>query len=179
MFEKMNLTPTGINVLILLARSPGKEFYIRELARLAKVSVGGCHNVLAQLDRMGFIERRKSGRNVYYRVIDRNPSIRFFKIFANIQELDPLVKRLKDRCRKVVLFGSAGNGEDTQESDIDVLIVTEKPDEVRGIVQRKIGDRTLRPVIVAPGELLAMKAHDPSFYEETGKGIVLWRDTDE
>jgi predicted nucleotidyltransferase len=178
MFEKMDLTPVAIRVLTHLARSRGKEYYQRELARSLGMSLGGCHSALARLEEMGLVEKRESGKNVYYRISGSNPSVGFFKVFVSIQELHPLVERLKTLCRRIVLFGSCARGDDTLESDIDLLVVTEDTTATRRIIPSKAGGRQLKPVLVTPGELLLMKEKDPAFYEESGKGIVLWREED-
>ena len=33
MFDKVNITPLGMQILTFLARNPDKQFYIREIAR--------------------------------------------------------------------------------------------------------------------------------------------------
>ena len=92
MSEKVNLSPLGITVLTHLARSPGKQYYVREIARIINGSVGGCHKVLRNLFDLGLIEKKISGRNLYYKIREKNPAISFFKIFINIQELNQNLK---------------------------------------------------------------------------------------
>ncbi len=179
MFEKVNLTPMGIRVLKYLARSPGKEFYLREIAKALGISVGGCHKILKNLHEMNLIDKRASGRNIYYRIGERNPAVRHFKIFVNIQDLNHIVEGLKDKTRKIILFGSCATGEDTLESDIDLFIITEDVKTVKNRIERRIEGRSVKPVILAPHEFITLKKKDRSFYDEVNKGITLWRDTNE
>ena len=106
-FEKTNLTPMGIELLRFLARNPDKEFYIKELAKLTDISIGGSYAALKKLYKMNLIDRRRSGYNLYYKVNEKNPALKYFKLFVNIQELNGLANRIKGRCNKIVLFGRA------------------------------------------------------------------------
>ncbi len=179
MFEKVNLTPTGISVLKYLARSPGREFYLREIAKALGISVGGCHKILKNLHGQDMINRRTSGKNLYFSANEQNPALRYFKIFVNIQELTEVINAIRERAKKVILYGSCATGDDTLESDIDLLIVTEDVKSVKKSIERRIGQRLLKPIILAPHELIQLKEKDKAFYNEINKGIVLWRERDE
>lgn len=180
MSEKVNLSPLGITVLIHLARSPTKQYYVREIARIIKGSVGGCHKVLKNLFEMGLIEKKMSGRNLYYKIKERNPAIKFFKIFINIQELNYEINEIYIDCKKITLFGSCSTGDDTLESDIDILVITENVNEINNrIKNRNINGRKLKPIVLLPHNLIKLKDKDPGFYREINKGIILWRDYNE
>ena len=179
MFDKMNLTPLGISVLTFLARSTDSEYYVREIAGKVGGSAGGTHRVLKELGDMNLIVRRKSGKNVYYRVNSGAAAISFFKIFMNIIELEELICRIKPHSRKIVLFGSASRGEDTWNSDLDLLVITPFPDEVGELLRKEKISRTISPVILSSGELARLRERDRAFFDEIGKGIILWRDNDE
>jgi len=180
MFEKTNLTSLSIDLLKFLVRNPNKEFYIRELARLTSSSVGGSYSALKYLYRTDLVERRRSGRNLYYKVNEKNSALKYFKIFFNIQELSSLIKRIRQRCRKIVLFGSCATGEDTMESDIDLFIVADNVKKIKDNIKVKyINQRELKPIVITPHDLLELKNRDKAFYEEVDKGIILWRSSNE
>ena len=152
----------------------------REIALRIGGSVGGCHKVLKNLHEMGLLDRKKSGRNLYYIVRDRNPAVKHFKIFINLQELHGLVKRIEHECKKIILFGSCSTGEDILDSDIDLMIVTENVKNVKRTLKNKsINGRQLKPIILAPRELVRMRKDDPAFFDEVNKGITLWREHNE
>ncbi len=176
MFEKMSLSPLAQELLVYLARSPGGEYYIRELAESLPASVGGSHAALKDLESKGLVRSRKSGRNRYYQVNEDNPSIIQFKVFMNIQELQDLLRTLEDLVLKVVLFGSCSRGDDTHDSDIDLLVMTNAQNEARKILgQARINGREVRPIVLSPHEVLELKEKDPALTEEIGKGILLMR----
>jgi len=179
-FEKTNLTPLSIDLLKFLSRNPNKEFYIKEIAQYTNSSVDGCYSALIYLYKMDLVTKRKSGRNVYYSINEINPSLRYFKIFVNILEITPIIKRIEKNCNKIILFGSCSTGEDTMESDIDLFVVAENISTVKDKINTKqINQRDLKPVIVTPHALLEMKNNDRGFYDEVNKGIVLWRKRNE
>ena len=180
MFEKVNMTPLAMTALTYLSRSPDKQFYVREIAALIEGSLGGSHKVLKSLHEMNLINKQKSGRNLYYTINQMNPSVKYFKIFINIQESNEAIKDIFHKCKKIVLYGSCSKGEDTIESDIDLFIITENVKEIKGILKNiNIDGRQLKPVIMLPHEFIKLKSKDRAFYNEVNKGIVLWRDTNE
>jgi predicted nucleotidyltransferase len=179
MFEKVNITPLGLSLLAYLARSPGKELYVRELAKIVGGSASGSSKALDELYRSGLVEKRKAGRNVYYGINQDHPAVQHFKIFANIMDLNETIRALKENSRKIVLFGSCSTGEDTMESDIDLMVISEDLSGAREILKKARTDRKLRPIVISPRELLMLKEKDPAFYGEINKGIILWREKNE
>jgi len=176
MSEKMNMTPLGMKILTFLARHPDKEFYVREIAKSIKKSVGGTHNALKSLLLLNLIEEKISGKNLYYRVNETNPSVKIFKIFMTTTELNPLISELKKTSEKIILFGSCVTGEDTSDSDIDLFILTRDTKKVNDYLKKKRLDRTIQAVVVDTAGFVKIKEKDNAFYKEINKGLVLWAD---
>ena len=174
MFDKMNITPLGFQILIFLARNPDKQFYIREIAKTMDKSVGGTHKTLKSLKEMSFIKENKSGKNIYYQINQMNPSIKNFKIFMTINELTSLVNKLKKISKKIILFGSCANGKDTSESDIDLLVLTNEREKINKKILNMKFNRKIQAVVVNTGDLMKIKEKDKGFYQEINKGITLW-----
>ncbi len=179
MFEKVNITPLGIQILIFLARNPEKQFYLREIAKTIYKSVGGTHKVLKSLYSMNLITEKKSGKNLYYEIDQKNPSIKSFKIFMTINELSKLVNNLKETSTKIILFGSCATGDDTVDSDIDLLVLTKYRDEVKGIIKKDKFSRKIQAIVIDSAEFLKLKDKDKAFYQEIKKGITLWDELNE
>jgi predicted nucleotidyltransferase len=173
MFDKVNITPLGLQILTFLARNPDKQFYIREIAKIMNKSVGGTHKTLKSLKEMDFIKENKSGKNIYYQINQMNPSIKNFKIFMTINELTTLVNKLKYISEKIILFGSCSNGEDTSDSDIDLLILTNEKEKVNKKILNTKFNRKIQAVVVNAGDLMKIKEKDKGFYQEINKGITL------
>jgi len=174
MFEEMNITSLGLQILTFLARNPNKQFYIREIARNIGKSVGGTHKTLKLLKEMDFVKENKSGKNLYYQINPMNPSIKNFKIFITINELTPLVNKLKEISEKIILFGSCADGEDTTESDIDLLVLTNEKEKVNKKILNTKFNRKIQAVVVNTSDLIKIKEKDKAFYQEINTGITLW-----
>jgi predicted nucleotidyltransferase len=179
MSEKMNITSLSMKILLFLARHPNQEFYVREIATSIKKSVGGSHGVLKTLERQGFILGRKSGKNLYYRVNDANPSVKNFKIFMSTIELYPLIHDLKKISEKIILFGSVATGEDTAGSDIDLFILSTQTQKVKDFLKKRRLGREIQAVVVTTADYIKLKEKDKAFYQEINKGLVVWENKSE
>jgi predicted nucleotidyltransferase len=174
MSEKMNITPLSMKILTFLARHPNQEFYVREIAKSINKSVGGTHNALKSLHILNLVKEKLSGKNLYYRVNDTNPSVKNFKIFITTTELNPLVNELKKTAEKIVLFGSCATGDDTSDSDVDLFILTQDTKKVNEYLKKKHLERTIQAAVFTATDLVKLKEKDKAFYQEINKGIVLW-----
>ena len=175
MFEKSSLSPLGFRLLTFLARNPSREVYLRQLASEVGASPSGCSTVMRGLHEDNLVLSRKSGRNVYWQANTENPGLRSLKVFINIKELEGALKKVRDLSSKVVLFGSCATGEDTDASDIDLLIVTEDVPRARKILSgARAGGRRINPMFLSSSGLLDLKETDRALYDELRKGIVLW-----
>jgi predicted nucleotidyltransferase len=178
MVQKLDfITPTLSKVLDLFASDPLQEHHEREVMRLAGVSKGSANRMLHELSERGFLTFRKSGRMVFYKLDLENPSARQFKILANVYSLNPLVERLKEAARRVVLFGSCAQGTDVRESDIDLLVVTDDKEAARKEINRFNAKEKRRvvPIIVDANEFARLKREDRPLYDNIERGIVLWQ----
>ena len=106
-------------------------------------------------------------------------AIPFFKIFINIVEMEGLIEKIKPHSRKIVLFGSASRGEDTWDSDLDLLVITPLSDMVGELLRKEEVNRNISPIILSSVELARLREKDRAFFDEMEKGIILWRDKDE
>ena len=166
-------------VLKFLLVHSGKMCYEREIARGTGISYGSANKVLNQLHRKGLIRRKKEGRMCYYAIDMSNPYIKEFKILNNLLLLEPLIEKLKSCTRKIVLYGSWAQGVDTEDSDIDLFIVTSDVGKARSIVNKfsyskKSAERKIQAVINTPAELLNQDKREKVFMEEVAQGKILW-----
>lgn len=166
-------------VLMYLLLHPGKSCYEREIARATKISYGSANLVLNYLHKKGFLKRATRGRMCFYSIELSNPYIKELKILYNLLSLEPLVEKLKPHMRKIVLYGSWADGTDTENSDIDLFIVTSSEEKVRSVIDKfsysdKVGDHKIQAVIYSPEDLLKRDEKERVFLSEVEKGNVLW-----
>lgn len=177
MFNKMNITPTSLAILAQLAEDPMMEFYQREIAEEAEVSLGSANQLLKDLVDREIVILEKRGKMFFYQINLNNPVARHFKILFNVMHLDNLVKELRDLCKRVVLFGSCSEGTDVKESDMDLFVLTQKKNLVFQSInkyERKINKR-ITPIVLSPIEWVGLRKKDKPLYDNISKGIVLWQ----
>lgn len=174
----MNMFSRGeFGVIKYLTRHP-HEFYGREIAKQIGASVGGTNQVLNRLYRVGLLRRVQRGRNYFYSTRE-SPLLTQTKILLTLFELEPFLQQLKPLAEKIILYGSCAQGEDTEESDVDLVLIAGVKEEVGNRIKRfsRGYPRKIQTTVVTPGEWLELRAKDEAFYKQVAKGMVLWRRT--
>ncbi len=126
MFVKMDT----IKILKLFFEEPTKAFNVREVARLLKISPATASKKLKKFSKEGLlIERKERGFNLYKANLDKD-NYRDLKVYYNIRKIKEsgMFDALNRFYLKptIVLFGSVAHGLDTETSDFDLLIISEK-----------------------------------------------------
>ena len=116
-------------VLSLFVLHPGREFYQREVARLAGVSLRSAQLALGRLVSLGLVDARSSGNRMHYVSV---PSAAFDALrgwaipeVALVPVLREALEPLGDAIEMAFVYGSTASGEDTATSDIDLMVVGE------------------------------------------------------
>ena len=113
---------------------PTKQHYLMEISRKANLAHTATKNILKQLEKDSIITKisEKKGKRTFplYEANKLNNTYKFYKKIANKIALEnsKLISFLHDKCmpNAIILFGSYARGEDTEESDIDLFIESEK-----------------------------------------------------
>jgi len=132
------------NIISKIFEDPARKYYVRELAREAKVSPNSVINAVRGLEKEGLV--RKNIKK-HIAEISANLDSPFFIArkrvhnLSNIYEsgiIDFLVKIYHPKA--IVLFGSYSRGDDVGKSDIDIALITEKKETANvGIFEKKLG----------------------------------------
>jgi predicted nucleotidyltransferase len=122
----------NIDTLKIFFEEPSKEFNVREVARILKVSPATASKELKELAKRNFLNERKERIFILYKANLESDDYRDLKLYYNIRKLreSGLIDALNRFYLKptIVLFGSASRGMDTETSDFDLLIISEKTD---------------------------------------------------
>lgn len=133
-----------LNILKQFLEKPTKEFNVREIARLLKVSPATASKKLKDLVKEGLLKERKERILHLYKANIENDFYKDIKVFYNIRKLrkSGFVDALNRFYLKptIVMFGSCAYGTDIETSDFDLLIISEKTKEFSNIkeFERKI-----------------------------------------
>lgn len=132
MLESVYLTKSKVRgkLLGLLFSNPEHKYYLSELARLAGTSAGNVQRELGRFIHDELILREKRANLVFYFLNQRHalfPEIRslVLKTFGIEGELRGLVQKHKE-IELALIYGSFARNEEKGESDIDLLIVSDK-----------------------------------------------------
>jgi len=113
-------------VLEVFFKEPTKKHQLREISRTASLGEPSVKRYLEELIEEGLIQRVEEGVYPGYRA-SMNSKFKNYKKTDTIRKIEDtgLLEKLESSFypTATVLFGSAAHGEDTEESDIDILIV--------------------------------------------------------
>jgi DNA-binding transcriptional ArsR family regulator len=122
----------NIDILRIFFEDPSKEFNVREIARILKVSPTTASKELKELAKRNFLKERKERIFILYKANLESDDYRDLKLYYNIRKLreSGLIDALNRFYLKptIILFGSAAHGLDTETSDFDLIIISEKTD---------------------------------------------------
>jgi predicted nucleotidyltransferase len=167
--EQLFSTPTSISLVRSLISYRGKIFTIRGLAKVAHVSSSQSAVVIGQLEKMGIVVVQPVGRSSLVSLNEKSyilnrimkPMIRAEK--ETLEELLYVLRKWFHRDKKisaVILFGSISRREEREESDIDLLVISNDFDYASGLLS-KVGEQVssifgnrLSPMIMSEKELI-------------------------
>lgn len=165
-------------VLRFLVRHSTKALLASDIRKSLGLSRAGVNFALQELSEKGLVQRESKGKAYIYQIKSEHPALKQFKVLDWTTKLYPLIRKLKVLANKVILFGSCARGENVEDSDIDLLIVTHNKEEVNKTLEsfRKL---PLKPVIKTPIELEDLEKKNPIFYLEVTRGIILFEKDNE
>ena len=173
MKRNLLITTNAQKVLYFLIDHPVKDFLESEIQKTTKISKSGINYALRDLGAGGFLFRSKRGKAFFYRLNHKNLVVKQLKVIETIIHLNGLLKKLKPLASKIILFGSSSRGENTPDSDIDLLIITHSKNSIQNQIEKVRSKREIQSVICSNVEFLEKKKTDTVFYEQVNKGIVL------
>jgi predicted nucleotidyltransferase len=128
--DKMPLfNENEIKVVEPIFNSPNKTFHVRLLEAQSLVSTTTVRNYIDNLARRNIVLIENTPLTQNIRANTDSESYRFYKRLFNLGELknsgllDKLIE-LFNNPESIVLFGSYSKGEDIENSDIDILVIS-------------------------------------------------------
>ena len=118
-------------ILAVFFENPSRDFHLRELSRVLKLSMPTIISATDKLSREKLITKEKG--NVLTKVMANRENINFtrHKRLRNLELIyeSGLIEYTSNsyghpKC--IILFGSFSRGEDTEKSDIDIAVITKK-----------------------------------------------------
>lgn len=137
-----------MNNLKIFFESSTKEFNVREVSRILKISPATASSQLKRYAKEGFLKERRERNLILYKANLENESYLDAKKYYNIIKIKEsgLIDELNKFYIKpvIVLFGSASEGLDVENSDIDLVIISERDSKFKEI--EKFEKKINRPI---------------------------------
>lgn len=119
-----------IKILEVFVKNSLKGFSIREIAREIKLAYPSVRNYIKELADENFITGKEKYGKVLYFANRESRKFRNFKIYYNMDLLysTGLLDYVNEKLGypTIILYGSFSRGEDTDRSDIDLVIITKE-----------------------------------------------------
>jgi len=176
MLNDILIKTTEQKIVSLFVANPDKSFYGREISKKLTISLGATSNALSLLKEKGILISERKGKTMLYALRLPNPYIEYFKILNSLLTIEPLIEKLKNISKQIILYGSCATGTFTSDSDVDLFVVSEKREDVLKIIEEFTAKRILniQPVIKKQIEWMQLDKKDPEFFNELASGITLW-----
>jgi len=127
------LQKCGYNrVLEVFFKEPTKVHFIREISRRINLATTSVKKYIEELSNENLVIQKESGPFKGYVANRENEKFLFYKQIYNLYSLYELKMKIIQEIgpRAIILFGSYQRGEDIEQSDIDVAVLTKVTKEI-------------------------------------------------
>jgi len=134
----------NLNTLRIFFDEPTREFSVRETSRILKISPATASMHLKEISNNGILSARKERMLMLYKSNLENDLYKDIKLFYNMRRIKEsgLVDKLNKFYLKptIIFFGSGASGMDTETSDFDIVIISEKTSKISNLeaIEKKL-----------------------------------------
>ena len=168
---------SGYRVLQVFMETPLEGLGLREICRRVKLGAPSVINYLKGLNSDGLIvEKKMYGKKFYF----ANRESRLFKLYKQFETLRTIEESgLLDYINEelafptVVLFGSKPLGEDTEKSDMDLLVITNSKKQINLEKYESVLKTKIHLMILSDDDAEKMKTRNRELFNNVVNGRVL------
>lgn len=149
MYKKLSITENTLQVLSLFTNDFSREYYIREVQKLLKISPRTAQLILESLEDKGVIESKTKGKIKTYKIklseftkkylifVEEYKAISFLE---NKLMLKEVIEKITPSIKGIgIIFGSYAKGIQNKESDLDIFVAGDYNKEEVKKVSRNLG----------------------------------------
>lgn len=119
----------GVNVLNFFLENPDLDIHIKELSRRLKISPATSKKFCNLFNNENILTSEKKGNSIFFKLNNSDNYIQLLKKTYAISKIKENWKKVSvDGLKSVVVYGSYASGEYSNNSDIDLLLITRKRD---------------------------------------------------
>jgi len=162
----------------LFMENPHEKYYLREAARLLRMSPMTLRRSLDLLLKNKLIIKAEIKNQILYSANLDNPAFKYIKIAHNLswfvkKDIVGFIQKDIPGASSVVLYGSYAKGEDVKSSDIDLLVIAPVKKDISGALSALIG-KEVNLSIFTPAQWSKQAVSNRAFYlDVTTEGIIL------
>ena len=133
MYDKLNITENHLQVLLLFTNGFNREYYIREVQKLLKISPRTSQLILNDLENKCILESKTKGKIKDYTIKRNSLSQRYIIFSEQYKAIAFLEKKLiiKEIIEKInpfiegigIVFGSYAKDIAKKDSDLDIFVI--------------------------------------------------------
>lgn len=163
-----------LNILLFFIKNPSIEISQTGLIKKTKIAKATAVKWLDFLVKNAFLRYKKIGVTNLYKLNNDNLIVKQLKIINTLTYLQDL-NALKDKGIEIYIYGSSSRGEDTEKSDIDLLVIGDikrneiiNPiDNLSKKINKKINFNIFKNI-----EWSMMQKKDKAYYERVEKDNI-------
>ncbi|MBI2136027.1 nucleotidyltransferase domain-containing protein [Candidatus Woesearchaeota archaeon] len=132
---------TAIKLLKIMASAPLQEFKEIELIKKAKTGKGSANLIISELVKDNILVEQRAGKTKIISINLQNPAFVLLKSLFDQKKLENInsnsraalilfKEKIRDLADMLVVFGSSIAGTATEKSDVDILVVSTKLDDI-------------------------------------------------
>src|SRR5271157_838555 len=162
------IAKNSFKLLNVFLFKPDVQIHQNEVIRMSGLSKNTVMKLLDLFTREGMLKESRKGNLKLFSLAEGHPAVKQLKILINVSELNIILKCFTGKGFEAYLFGSAARGEDTENSDIDLLIIGKiSNDDLADITARITNaiNRDVNPIIKTPYEYSTLYKTDKAFFE--------------
>jgi len=158
--------------------NPSKRFQLRELSRITKLSTTAVKFALLELLKQKSILKVIENKYHFYESNKEDENYKFLKKFYNVKLLkesgliDFLDKEF-NYPEAVILFGSASRGEDVENSDFDVFVLTSNKKDFNLEHFEKKLNKSIKIFLMDRNDFELAKKKNPELLNNIINGIII------
>ncbi len=158
---------TRINLEIIAIISE-ESLSLRDIASRLRCSVGKVHQAIKLFKQNGLVKTEKIKNRLIIKPDRNNPIYQKIKALINISKIinSKTYKRIK-KIGIIGIYGSYAHGSDDKESDVDLLILTDRKElELREMIREleKELSKKINPLILTRQKLNNLERENKEFY---------------
>lgn len=162
------IAKNSFKLLSVFLFKPAVQIHQNEVIRMSGLSKNTVMKLLSLFTSEGLLKESRKGNLKLFTLEEDHPVVKQLKALINVSELCAILKDFSGKGFEAYLFGSAARGDDTENSDIDLLIIGKISNaclaDITARITKAMG-RDVNPVIKSPPEYSTLYKTDRAFFE--------------